>query len=110
MASTPVQQPRSVFAETVEQQFRRLEAQWKADTEFLSDADKIINHAAFQGIIALGADVVPLLLRDLEKQPSLWVWALPRITGANPVPEEDAGNIRTMTEAWLRWGREKGLR
>ena len=96
--------------ETVEQRLRQLEVQWKADTEFLSDAGKIINHRAFQEIIAMGAPVVPLLLKDLESKPSLWVWALPDITGENPVPDSDGGNIGKMTDAWLKWGREKGLR
>jgi hypothetical protein len=95
--------------ESLEQRFRRLEAEWKADTEFLSDAGKIINHPAFRAIIALGEDVVPLMLHDLEREPSLWVWALPEITGDNPVPPGDGGNIRKMSDAWLKWGREKSL-
>ena len=33
----------------------------------------------------MGEAVIPLMLRDLEKEPRLWVWALPRITGQNPV-------------------------
>ena len=56
----------------------------------------------------MGEAVVPLMLRDLEQQPRLWVWALPDITGANPVADADAGNIRKMSEAWLRWGKEHG--
>lgn len=95
--------------ESVAERLRRLEAQWKSDTEFLSDAGKIINHPAFQAIIGLGHEVVPLLLRDLESQPSLWVWALPDITGEDPVPAADSGNIRKMTAAWVQWGRDKGM-
>jgi hypothetical protein len=111
MAVTPVPVPSRIPAgESVEQRFHRLEAQWKADTEFLSDAGKIVDHPAFQAIIALGPDVIPIMLHDLEARPSLWVWALPDITGENPVPAADAGNIRKMTDAWLKWGRAKGLR
>ena len=97
-------------AESVEQKLRRLEAQWKADTRFLSDANQIIDHPAFQEIVALGKDVLPFLLKDLEGQASLWVWALPEIAGENPVPASDAGNIRKMSDAWLKWGRAQGLR
>ena len=50
------------------------------------------------------------MLRDMESGPSLWVWALSKITGANPVSPKDAGNIGKMTEAWLEWARAKGLR
>jgi hypothetical protein len=111
MVTTPLQTPpRSASNETVERQLRQLEAQWKSDTEFLSDAGKIIDHPAFKAIIAMGEPVVPLLLSDLESQPSLWVWALSEIMGENPVSISDGGNIRKMTDAWLTWGREKGLR
>jgi hypothetical protein len=114
MPSTPIQnladatQPPPV--ESVETRFRRLEAEWNADTEYLSNVSKIMGHPAFHSIIALGDDVVPFMLRDMESGPSLWVWALPKITGANPVSPQDAGNIRKMTEVWLEWARQKGLR
>ena len=59
MATTPVQNPpRIPPSESIEQRFRRLEAEWKVDTEFLSDAGKIVNHPAFKAIIALGTEVV----------------------------------------------------
>jgi hypothetical protein len=110
VATTPVQNPPRVPpAETVEQKLRRLEIQWQADTQFLSDAGRIVNHPAFQQIIALGKDVVPYLLRDLQARPSLWVWALPEITCENPVPASDAGNIRKMSDAWLKWGQSQGI-
>jgi hypothetical protein len=111
MATVPVQNsPNAPPLETIEQHFRRLEAAWLADTFVLSSYTKIVGHPAFREIIGLGEAVVPLLLRDLEKRPRLWVWALPEITGVDPVPPEDAGNIGQMSAAWLRWGREKGYR
>ena len=55
--------------ETLEQRFRRLESLWTADTGHLSSTTKIVNHAAFQEIISLGLDVIPLLLRDLQERP-----------------------------------------
>jgi hypothetical protein len=94
--------------ETLEERFRRLEAVWRAETAPLSSSTRIIAHPAFQEIIALGQAVVPLMLRDLEQRPGLWVWALPGIIGADPVPPADRGNIARMSEAWLRWGRENG--
>ena len=94
--------------ESLEQRFRRLEAKWEAETLFLSDAHRIIEHPTFQEILSLGEAVIPFMLHDLEKGPRQWVWALARITGANPVPLADGGNLRKMSEAWLRWGREHG--
>ena len=70
----------------------------------------LVNHPAFQEIIRLGHAAVPFMLQDLEKRPRLWVWALPDITGADPVPVSDRGNIAKMSEAWLRWARTNGYR
>jgi hypothetical protein len=95
---------------SVEQRFRQLEAAWLADTAVLSSYTRIVGHPAFRAIVELGEAVVPLMLGDLEKRPRLWVWALPEITGVDPVAPEDAGNIERMSQAWLRWGREKGYR
>ena len=95
-------------AQSVEERFRELERIWRDETAHLSSYSKRFHHPAFQDIIRLGEAVVPLMLRDLEQQPGLWVWALPVITGTNPVVEADAGKIARMSEAWVRWGREKG--
>ena len=103
MSTAPVRNvPTCESLEKAELRFRQLEAVWEADTMFLSDAHKIIDHPAFQEIIALGETIIPFMLRDLEKEPRQWVWALPRITGANPLRPEDAGDSRKMADAWLR--------
>jgi hypothetical protein len=105
--TTPVESPPN---ETLEERFRRLEAVWIAATGVLSDDTEIVDHPAFREIVAMGEAVVPLMLRDLEQRPRLWVWALPEMTRENPVPSADRGNIARMSEAWLRWGRAKGYR
>jgi hypothetical protein len=94
----------------IESQFRRLEAAWRSATAHLSSPTKIIGHPAFQEIIGMGEAVVPFMLRDLAERPRLWVWALPTITGANPVPADDGGNIAKMTAAWLLWAQERGYK
>ena len=110
MASVPKSQPRVPGPpDTVEKQFRQLEATWTAETGYLSSYHDIVEHPAFREIIGLGTAVVPLMLRDLQERPRLWVWALPEITGANPVPPAEGGNIAKMSEAWLRWGRAHGF-
>lgn len=111
MATVPIHNsPDAPPAETVEQRFRRLEAAWLADTYVLSSYTKIVGHLAFREIIEMGEAVVPLMLADLEKDPRLWVWALPEITGENPIAPEDAGKIERMSQTWLRWARAKGYR
>jgi hypothetical protein len=58
----------------------------------------------------MGEAVVPFMLKDLEQGAHLWVWALPEITRANPDPNINPGNVRQLSEAWLRWGNEHGYR
>ena len=108
MATLPVRP--TPEKETVEERFRRLEATWMAEVGHHSSTTRLVNHPAFQEIIHMGQAVVPFMLQDLEKRPRLWVWALPDITGADPVPAEDRGNVARMSEAWLRWGKEHGYR
>lgn len=111
MTATPVNQKAvSPPSEAVEPRFRQLEATWVAETGYLSDYEAIVGHPTFREMVSLGDAVVPLMLRDLAERPRLWVWALPEITGADPVPPADAGNIARMSEAWLRWGKEQGYR
>lgn len=109
MVSVPTNaSPASASSEAAEQRFRQLEAAWLADMGHLSSFEAITNHPAFREIVGMGDVVVPLMLRDLAERPKLWVWALPEITNADPVPSDDAGRIAKMSEAWVRWGREHG--
>ena len=59
-------------------------------------------------IISLGWKVVPLILRELQREPAPWFLALRAITGEENVGREHPGNFRGMAEAWLAWGRERG--
>lgn len=92
----------------LEDEFYKLAAMWRSETEHLSSAD-VFTHPDYQRIIGLGRPVLPLLLRDLAATGAHWFWALRAIAGENPVRAEDAGNVRRMTEAWLAWGAERGL-
>jgi hypothetical protein len=93
----------------VEEVFRRLRQQWKDDCSYLSSTTAMIRHPAYQAIIDLGQPVVPFLLRDLELGPVHWFEALKSITGEDPVPRDDWGNIPAMASAWLAWGRSRNL-
>ncbi len=98
MASVPVHKTTATLpAESIEERFRKLEATWTAETGYLSSYTDIVEHPAFREIIR-------------DERPRLWGWALPEITGADPVAPQDGGNIAKMTEAWLRWGKANGYR
>jgi hypothetical protein len=105
----PVVAPTAVPpGESVEEKFRRLATTWKNAVALLSSSHARETHPAYLDIIALGPPVLPLLLRDLEEHETHWFSALARITGAQPIPEVDAGNVPKMVEAWLEWAREHG--
>jgi hypothetical protein len=88
----------------LERRFRKLVANWHADVAALSSTRARGQHPSYLAIIALGPDVVPLLLRELEQRPNHWFAALKSLTGADPVPRPDRGRIGPMTEAWITWG------
>jgi len=89
-------------------EFQALRDQWRAETRFVSSWTARVLHPAYQRIIGMGKDVLPLLLAELNERPSHWSAALEAITRENPVPEEDRGNIPLVAEAWLAWGRNRG--
>jgi hypothetical protein len=95
----------SLPASTAEQ-FKALADEWKAATALLSSTTAMVNHPAYQAIIGLGPPVIPLLLRELEREPAHWFEALRAITGEDPVPREHWGDISAMRQDWLSWGRQ----
>jgi hypothetical protein len=89
--------------------FEELAMSWSSSTAHLSSSTKLIEHPAYRQIIGLGASVLPLILRDLEQSGRFWFPALNAITGENPVPDDAAGDLERMTDAWIRWGRANDL-
>ena len=85
--------------------FQQLADQWRKETAHLSLAIKKVMHPAYQRIIGLGPDAVPLILRELQRKPGHWFWALKAITGEDPAQPEDT--ISQAAQAWLRWGQER---
>lgn len=91
-----------------ESKFALLATRWRKETSHVSFAVQQAMCPAYQQIIGMGMQAVPLILRELEKEPAHWFWALAAITGENPVPSEHAGNIAEMTKDWVLWGRSRG--
>lgn len=96
-------QPAAPMKDT-ERLFQELADQWRRETARLSLAIKKVVHPAYQRIIGLGPDAVPLILRELQREPGHWSWALKAITGEDPAQPEDT--ISQAAQAWLRWGKE----
>jgi len=101
-------QPRVIEWSSLENQFEALARQWKAETAMLSLLSQKVLHPAYQRIIGMGEKAVPLLMKELEREPNHWFWALRAITGANPVQSNNRGRVKRMAQDWLTWGRQHG--
>src|SRR5262245_51073057 len=89
--------------------FQCLVRQWKDETLYLSSVTDMAMHPAYQGIIAMGKDAAPWLLEELRREPDHWFLALQAMTGQDPVPPADQGNVAKMAEAWLRYPSSSSL-
>jgi len=99
-----------VPARLLHARFQSLATVWKEATRYLSNQKQKCSHPAYQEIIRMGRPILLFILLDLKESMSDWFWALTAITGENPIPEQDWGQIPKMMEAWLRWGRQNGYR
>ena len=89
--------------------FRRLAAEWKQQSRYLSNTAQMAMLWPYQRIIGMGWPAVPLILEELGREPDQWFWALEAITEENPVPPDAAGHVHRSADAWGRWGRDRGL-
>jgi hypothetical protein len=71
---------------------------------FAGDHDKFD-----QKIIAIGPDVISLILAELRERPDHWFWALHVLADADPVPASDTGHFQKMAAAWITWGEDNGF-
>jgi hypothetical protein len=93
----------------IRERFRRLAAEWKEKSRYLSNTAQMAMLRPYQRIIGMGMPVVPLILEELKREPDQWFWALEAITGENAVPSEAAGKVSLMARAWVEWGAQRGL-
>jgi hypothetical protein len=56
----------------LQERFEELSAEWKASSGPASSMEKLAMHPAYQQIIGLGPDALPLLLEELDREPDLW--------------------------------------
>ncbi len=88
--------------------FNMLAAWWQTDTEESSSVNEILHHPAYERIISLGDEVVPLILESYREKIDHWAPALAKITGENPVTKELAGKMDEVRDAWIKWGIDMG--
>ncbi len=98
----------TAYSEQIKRKFEKLRDQWRSETCLLSSIHEASKHSAYQEIIRMGEEVIPLLLSELKIRPDHWLVALTEITHESPIHPEHRGNLKKMTEDWLAWARSKG--
>lgn len=93
-------------AESLRDQFEQLVSTWLEETLASSSTFEICTHWAYQRIIGLGPEVVPLILEAVRQGQRHWTWALAALTGENPALGTDSQ--RDAADAWLRWAADRG--
>ena len=93
----------------IEQRFSRLVAEWKRESSYMSDIERMALLPSYQAIIGIGPDAVPLLLKELQNEPDHWVWALHAITQEDPADGQGSMRFADLVAVWLEWGRQQGL-
>ncbi len=91
--------------------FECLVQRWHLERGATSSTMEMVLCPAYQTIIGMGQKAIPLILAELVSEgddPDHWFWALQVLTGANPVSEEDEGNLRRMSRTWLDWAASEG--
>lgn len=93
----------------LQERFEKLANEWRRNTAFTSSMTDIVLDSNYQQIIGMGSTALPLILNELKQAPEHWFWALAAITGANPAANEPDGDIQAAADAWVQWGRARGV-
>ena len=90
----------------LEQEFNELAQLWYRETRMLSSVQQIVLHPAYQKIIGMGKDALPLIFRELKRSRGHWLWALAMITRQDRA--KPGQKFTEAVDSWLAWGREMG--
>jgi len=105
-----VRRARPLIRESKVKKFRELVANWRETRNSLDSGIAIFTNTAYQQIIGMGEEVVPLILEELQAKPDYWFWALKAITGvsSDPGPKSHRGRLALMAQDWLDWAEHQG--
>lgn len=83
--------------------FRRLYSVWLDDTAHMSSVREMMAQESFEQMVAMGPDVLPLVLRELKAKPTFLFLVAQRITGHNPVTPDCVGDVQKIVTCWVNW-------
>lgn len=87
----------------LESEIRESMETWVNDTLKFSSVQQMVSHPAYLHIISKGHRALPILFRELKREPNFWFTALQAITGENPVPDSLRGDVIAMQKCWIEW-------
>jgi hypothetical protein len=90
----------------LEREFRELANQWYEETRKISSVPEMVLHPAYQKIIGMGKEALPLIFTELKRSRGHWLWALTMITREDHANPGDT--FRQAVDSWLKWGEQKG--
>lgn len=85
----------------LDDKFHSLLNAWKENTMFESNPNQKIQDENFQEIISLGDKAIPLIIKEIEEEPSHLVWALNIITGMH-LKSPVRLNITQSCKKWVQ--------
>jgi hypothetical protein len=85
--------------------FRGLAESWKRETSHFSVLARRYSHPSYGLILGMGAVAIPLILKELQREPDRWFDALERLTKVKPAP--DTATFDEAVQCWIAWGRSK---
>lgn len=98
--------PEASYAHALQSTFSELRDEWLRFSLLEPSLQRKVMHPAYQRIIGLGPSAVPLILRELHREPNHWFWALRALTGIDAA--QGTEGVREAADRWLRWGEEHG--
>ena len=99
------------LSHTIESNFLNLVQDWHTERGPTSSPVEMINCPSYRKIIGMGDTAIPFIIGDLRNNandPDFWFAALQEITGIDPIPKEDHGDMRAMALTWIDWGERNG--
>lgn len=91
--------------------FQNLVKDWRNQRGVRSSLSDMSMTPAYQSIIGMGEDAIPLIVAQLRSEgsdPDQWFWALKAIAQVDPIDPSDRGDFAAMARSWIKWAENEG--
>lgn len=111
LAKNSKKRKKQYVSQKTKDKFFQLASQWYEETKYYSLVKDKIGNPKYIQLATFGMEIIPILLTEVQKNPSHWFPLLKAITEPRdlyPIKAEDRGNVKRMVNAWLKWGENEG--